>query len=54
MAVYECMICGHIFDERREETAWDDLPEGWECPFCKASKALFERLDSNEGDGKNK
>ncbi len=39
---YECSVCGHIYDEDAEGTAWSDLPDDWECPVCGADKSYFE------------
>lgn len=44
-----CDICGYIYDEAvgvPEEgvppgTPWEDLPDGWVCPECGATKELF-------------
>ncbi len=45
MARYECMICGHIYDEAEEGTSWDALPDDWSCPTCGAAKSQFKRVD---------
>ena len=36
-----CQICGYIYDETKEATAFSDLPESWTCPLCGASKSAF-------------
>ena len=38
---YICSICGYVYDEQKEKTAFADLPESWVCPLCGAAKALF-------------
>ena len=38
---YKCTICGHIYDEEKEGVKWEDLPEDWKCPLCKAGKDKF-------------
>jgi len=51
---WECVVCGFIYDEAKglpEEgiapgTAWEDVPEDWECPDCGVSKADFEMIES--------
>ncbi len=49
---YECDICGFIYDEELglpEEgiapgTAWDDIPEDWQCPDCGVGKSDFNMV----------
>jgi flavin reductase (DIM6/NTAB) family NADH-FMN oxidoreductase RutF/rubredoxin len=46
---YRCPICGYIYDpaEGDEEhgikpgTSFNDLPEDWTCPLCRAPKSVF-------------
>jgi rubredoxin len=53
VAKYECIICGHIYDEAQGDpengvapgTRWADVPESWLCPECGVSKADFVLLD---------
>jgi rubredoxin---NAD+ reductase len=50
MYVWECRVCGFIYDEMQglpEEgiapgTRWDEIPEDWSCPDCGVSKADFQ------------
>jgi glutamate synthase domain-containing protein 2/rubredoxin len=37
-----CPACGYIYDEAREGTPLEALPEGWECPVCGLPKREFE------------
>jgi rubredoxin-NAD+ reductase len=49
MAKWECIICGHIYDEELGDpdngivpgTRWEDVPDDWTCPDCGASKQDF-------------
>ena len=41
---YRCKICGHIYDEGKENVKFKDLPETWVCPLCGVGKALFEEV----------
>lgn len=49
MEKYECKICGYVYDpELGDEeadivpgTAWEKLPDNWECPLCGAKKIDF-------------
>lgn len=53
MARWECIICGHIYDEAVGDpehgvapgTLWADVPEDWLCPECGVSKEEFHLLE---------
>lgn len=38
---YLCNICGYIYDEKKEGTKFEDLPDSWTCPLCAAPKDDF-------------
>lgn len=38
---YVCPICGYIYDG--SDGPFEDLPDDWKCPLCKAPKARFEK-----------
>lgn len=48
-----CLICGWIYYEvlgSPEEgitpgTRWDDIPDGWQCPECGATKEDFVMIE---------
>lgn len=50
MKRYVCSICGFVYEEAAgipaagiaPGTRWEELPEGWVCPLCKASKSEFQ------------
>jgi rubredoxin len=52
MDKWECTVCGYIYDPAvgdpstgiKARTAFEDLPDGWTCPDCGASKDLFEQI----------
>jgi rubredoxin len=52
MDKWECTVCGYIYDPAAGDpttdvtpgTAFEDLPEGWTCPDCGASKEYFEEI----------
>lgn len=54
MKKWRCLVCDYIYDESEgwpEEgiaagTRWEDVPSGWSCPDCGASKADFELIDN--------
>ena len=53
MRKWECIVCGFIYEEAvglPEEgiaagTAWEDIPDDWECPECGVSKDDFEMVE---------
>lgn len=55
MDKYVCTICGYIYNPELgdpdhgigPETAFENLPEGWVCPVCGATKDKFEKLPPN-------
>ncbi|WP_078084716.1 FAD-dependent oxidoreductase [Microbulbifer mangrovi] len=50
--VWECQICGWIYDEAQGSpddgippgTRWEDIPDDWVCPECGATKDEFVML----------
>lgn len=42
---YECIICGHIYDESVEQIKFDDLPDNWKCPVCGVGKDKFRKIN---------
>lgn len=56
MKRYVCSICGFVYEEAAgipasgiaPGTKWEELPEGWVCPLCKASKSEFRLQEDNE------
>jgi rubredoxin len=50
MEIYECGACGYKYDPEKGDpengiepgTAFEDLPEDWECPVCGMGKDVFE------------
>ncbi len=50
--VWECQICGWIYDEAKGSaddgippgTRWEDIPDDWVCPECGATKDEFSML----------
>ena len=53
MNTYVCSICGYIYEEAAgipgagiaPGTRWEDLPENWVCPLCKAAKSAFNKKE---------
>ncbi len=46
MARYQCSVCGDVYQEANQGTAWDELPHDWVCPACGASRAAFSPAGS--------
>ena len=52
---YRCKICGFVYDDTKEKTPFEDLPDSWVCPICNAPKSMFERIeDNNKKENQNK
>lgn len=53
MKAWQCIVCGHIYDESKGDpehgiapgTCWEDVPDDWECPDCGVAKADFEMVE---------
>lgn len=53
MKKYRCTACGFVYDPVEGDpdggiapgTAFEDIPEDWECPVCGVSKSEFEEDD---------
>ncbi len=51
MDKYVCTVCGYVYDPALGDpdsgvtpgTKFEDVPDGWECPVCGASKSDFEK-----------
>jgi len=50
MDKWVCTICGYVYDPAQGDpdndveagTAFEDIPDDWECPICGAPKDDFE------------
>jgi glutamate synthase domain-containing protein 2/rubredoxin len=45
MATYICSVCNARYDEEKEGVKWEDLPDDWGCPICKAPKSAFKKME---------
>ena len=43
MAIYQCSMCGYIYDEDKEGKPFSELIE---CPMCMAPVSMFERVEA--------
>jgi glutamate synthase domain-containing protein 2 len=48
MAVYKCTVCNYLYDEVKEGTKWEDLPDDWVCPVCGSAKSYFILVEAGE------
>lgn len=50
---WQCYFCAHVYDEALGDVAagiapgtpWEDVPAGWCCPDCGATKADFALVE---------
>lgn len=55
MAKYRC-VCGYTYDEEKgipdagiaPGTPFDELPEEWKCPTCRAEKERFMKKEKRK------
>lgn len=53
MKTYQCIVCGHIYDEAAGDpdqgivpgTRWEDVPDTYLCPECGVTKDDFEMIE---------
>ena len=41
---YKCTVCDWIYDEEKQGTKFEDLPDDWTCPRCGAPKDMFVKV----------
>jgi glutamate synthase domain-containing protein 2/rubredoxin len=51
--IYKCKMCGHLYDESKEQAKFVDLPDTWLCPVCGAPKSLFEPAEESVSEPKS-
>jgi rubredoxin len=42
--MWRCTVCGYEYDEAKEGTPFEKLPDDWTCPVCNAPKSEFEKV----------
>ena len=45
MAKWKCIMCGYVYDDDAEGTAFEDLPDDYKCPMCGATKDMFSKVE---------
>ena len=46
MSIYQCSVCGYIYDESKNDKTWDELSEDWECPVCTKGRSYFGKIST--------
>jgi rubredoxin len=52
MEKWKCTVCGYVYDPEYGDpdggvaagTAFENIPDGWTCPVCGATKDQFEKI----------
>lgn len=53
MKIWQCAVCGYIYDESKGDpehgiapgTAWADVPDSFQCPECGVGKLQFAMVE---------
>jgi rubredoxin len=53
MDKWRCIACGYIYDPAKGDedggidpgTAFENLPDDWQCPVCGVGKDMFEKVE---------
>lgn len=53
MEKWKCTLCDYVYDPTTGDiesgiavnTAFEDLPDGWVCPWCGAPKDSFKKIE---------
>jgi rubredoxin len=53
MEKWKCTLCDYVYDPAAGDpdggiepgTAFEDLPDGWVCPWCGAAKESFKKVE---------
>ena len=51
---YVCQVCGYVYDDDKEKTPFDQLPDTWKCPLCGAPKSAFKAQEEEKSAEKSK
>ncbi len=55
MEKWKCTLCEYVYDPAAGDpdsgvepgTAFEDLPDGWVCPWCGAGKDSFKKVEGS-------
>ena len=42
--LWRCAACKWLYKEDAQGTRFEDLPDDWKCPVCRAGKNAFEKI----------
>lgn len=42
--MWRCAMCKWLYRNQKEPVKFEDLPDDWKCPVCKADKGIFEKV----------
>jgi rubredoxin len=42
--VWRCSACKWLYKDMEQKIKFEDLPDDWKCPICKAGKNVFEQV----------
>ncbi|MGQ9847569.1 MAG: rubredoxin [Bacteroidales bacterium] len=53
MVNYKCTVCDYVYDLEKGDqhssiklgTSFENLPDDWVCPICRADKLAFKKED---------
>ncbi len=43
-AVWRCSMCKWLYKDNDQDVPFDERPDDWKCPVCKAGKNSFEKI----------
>jgi rubredoxin len=43
-SVWRCSMCKWLYKDDEQESPFEELPDDWKCPVCKAGKNSFEKI----------
>jgi len=51
--IYQCSVCGHLYDERKQDCSFIKLDAEWQCPVCGAPKYAFHTAEDRKNTVEN-
>jgi glutamate synthase domain-containing protein 2 len=50
VSIYFCTVCDFLYDEGKENSKWNELPDDWICPVCGSEKSYFKPVETASKD----
>ena len=47
MAAYVCEVCGYVYEDDREDVAFESLDDAWTCPVCGSKKEVYTSREAS-------